>query len=443
MSNTLDALMAAQTPAARTFFVGIDGKPVLLPEAEVQARLQAGTLTLDAPACLKGEQAWKKLRDYVAPPVAAPAEAPGLPPALPAAEVVKPATVVEAVRVAPAATTATTTAVVASPVMALAADPATEMSSEQAMSMLERSAPSFAATVEDEAAATAFLEAAAVASSIQDRLMAEATESEPMVSSHSFLYTNFTANGWREPKSTPPEHQRYLPPGMRNYTCIYLSYRLAGIGWVGEGGKGKTGRPPKWQFALQGALIDPRAVKLADDVTGCARLVQYATKEPQPGKFLKSDFDAVGRMALSAHVLVWTPQLGFHLLCFSNFDSVVATVASVKALSEAKVNGQKINPFGAPVCVCPETETKINKKVHAVDPNAKNAKWDMQYCSFNLSVDQQESKPVYEQFEEFKRTRRLEFATKLQEFWKASDFNGMSTPEVEALVKEYGKIQTR
>jgi hypothetical protein len=217
-----------------------------------------------------------------------------------------------------------------------------------------------------------------------------------------------------------------MPAGNRAFTAIYLAHRIGATGWIGAGGKEAAKAPPAWNYALPTPAVNPQAQDFITETIRQGRRVQM-TKSDERVKF-----DAVGRITPTLHVLVWKANVGFMILDLSTYASVTE---STPGLAEADQHGWR----NAPCSFTIETSETVNKKVAAVDPTAKNAKWTTDFLK--ISADASPAGHSLKQaWVECVTRDQPAAAAALLSFHNAQDYNGLSLDEVAKIFQDYNSI---
>jgi hypothetical protein len=217
-----------------------------------------------------------------------------------------------------------------------------------------------------------------------------------------------------------------MPLANRPWTGILLAYRIGAVGWIGAGGKGKSGTPPAYRFVLPNLRVAPEALELSRRVLAIARDVQF-TKAPDRVKY-----DHLGRLTAEMQILCWHPVAKACILVVPGYRSTTET-------SERLVTAEQKNWVRQPCVFTIETAEEVNKRVAKEDPSAKNASWTETYTQ--PVVDSTPAGLEMRQAFEAEIGRdRVAFANLLRNFFTGSDFTGLALAEVKALLDKYEQI---
>jgi hypothetical protein len=219
---------------------------------------------------------------------------------------------------------------------------------------------------------------------------------------------------WEASKGSMTEQQyEHMPVGKRPYTAIYLGVRLGGTVWEGEPpSKGVQGKPPKASFVLHTPMGDPlNGVLRNKRLLECAAGVQFA------GKANHYIYKDVGRLACSAHILCWSPQVGYHLLVLDQYDP---------ANSFIETFGDKVKQVGSPFTFSIKEDQRKKKNPQ---PGDKFTEWIVRYPVAELAVNEI-GKGLLEAFKaEGMKDVRAQMRVR-QRFDNGQDFDGENRLEV-------------
>lgn len=426
LSRLTQLASAGQLPGAvkeREFYIYLDGANQLKPESFISDMLaKTPALASTLPTVLPTETAggWKTPQAYnitatvvapPAPPMAPPAPpAPAAPPAPPV--VAKVEVIHEAVRETAPASAMTVTVANQGAMVAL---PGEVSSNEEADAIFHQLMASTGGAV----------------GSIADAV-SEIADAGGM--SHKLPIAQLKGGNWDVPKQVDSKLAEHMPIGNRPYTAVYLCYRLGATGWQGGGAKGSGGKPPLWRFALPHPKVNPAAWDYIKEVIRHGRRVQFTPGlNQQTGVDKKAKFDGVGRMTPEVHVLCWRPIVGFFELVIGGYASTTETINSLDA---ADKNGLTNLTCSFSI----ETVKEINKKVAAIDPTAKNASWDSEIVK--VSADGSEkSAGILTTWREFCNRDRKTLVNTMLAFMNTTDFDGMTLPQIDVLLKKYNEIE--
>lgn len=242
-------------------------------------------------------------------------------------------------------------------------------------------------------------------------------------------FARVDAKGWQVPKQLRERNDgtlEHLPAGDRPWTGIYIATRMGALGWKGAGQQGKKGDPPLYRFALPSHRVEPSTVVLAAEIMKIASRIQYTKAD------LRSKFDELGRLSPVLDTLVWRPQLGFCLLVSSGFRSVQLTNASSRKWEEDQL-------VMKPICFDIMKEEIVNKKKLEANPQAKDATW-VEAGIMGAADASQRGQIIYNEFQaEFNRDR-VGFMNVVSNFLHGKDFQGLSLPEIAALLPKYAPL---
>jgi hypothetical protein len=401
--SELDNLVAAQS-SDRKFYISLDdGSTPEVTQAELQAKVNEGfnghVLAHD-----DQDRSWKypdaygiaKQEAATPPPPAAPA-APPAPAAQEAAATAAPAA--QATQAAPATQEAA---------------PAT-----QTTAVAVSKGDGLANLVADEAEALKY--AQLLAPSKDARSLAEIANvpGDGSGMAHTFPFAQLKKGNWDTPQgSCTDEQQRYMPVGNRPYLAIYMKHRVGALGWTGDSGNGA----PKWKYALPAAQLSADAAHAAAETMRIGSKIQFT---PKAGK---KKFDDLGRVTPELQVLVWTPQVGYHIISLQNFKPVEV---SLKNLEKA----EKEHPT-YPVLF----------KVGTHEASRKNNRDDHEYndwteytleATFDTSA---EGQAMRQEFLNYKDRDPAACLNPFANFSQASDYKGMSLTDVLNHLSKYDEL---
>lgn len=230
---------------------------------------------------------------------------------------------------------------------------------------------------------------------------------------------------WEASKGSMTEQQyEHMPVGKRPYTAIYLGVRLGGTIWEGEPpSKGVQGKPPKASFVLHTPMGDPlHGVLRNKRLLECAAGVQFA------GKDNHHIYKDIGRLACSAHILCWSPQVGYHLLVLDQYDPASTFIETF---------GDKVKQVGSPFTFSIKEEVRKKKNPKPTD---RFPEWVVRYPVAELAVNET-GKGLLEAFKvEGMKDVRAQMRVR-QRFDNGQDFDGENRLEtIDQLFDAYEEL---
>lgn len=232
----------------------------------------------------------------------------------------------------------------------------------------------------------------------------------------SLPFAQLKKGNWKSYSKLPPELLEFMPAGDRPYRVIFLTHRLAAIGWQGDGQGTKSA--PLWAAAVKHPMTSQLSESLNKDILRIGSKVKFTKKEN------KVKFDTVGRLVPELHILCWRPDTGFMVLVVAGFDSVKETLDAFRNI-DAK----------SPVTLNVKSSKVVNPK--ATEEERKS--WEMYFVEPAVELTPQ-ARDMNEKFAMLERNSTVELANTCVSFAQTSDYTGLSESELVAKLAEYSSI---